>query len=73
VKNARPNLALTRPTTTRVMAGTSRAAAKIEEGEKRLVVNMPEPMHRALKLRAVERGVSMRDYVIGLLRADGVM
>jgi predicted DNA binding CopG/RHH family protein len=36
----------------------------------RLVVNLPERVHRAIKLRAVERGISIRDYILGLLAAD---
>ena len=52
--------------------GTSTAARRIEEGDARLVVNMSPVLHRKLKIRAVERGVTMRDYVLQLLAADGL-
>jgi hypothetical protein len=58
----RPSLAIARPTPTR--------AAKIEEGEARLVVNMPAEEHRALKIRATERGLTIKAYVLALIRAD---
>ena len=68
---ARPtNLALARPTTTRALNGTSRTARELDEGKARLVVNMTPAEHRALKIRATERGLSIRDYVLGLIRAD---
>ena len=62
-------LGLLRPTT----VALSKAAAKIEEGEDaRLVVNVPERLHRAVKLRATERGLSISQYMRELLKADGV-
>jgi predicted DNA binding CopG/RHH family protein len=63
----KPKLALARPS-----AATSKAATKLEEGEARLVVNLPEALHRKVKLRAVERGITIREYVLGLLDADGL-
>ena len=71
----KPKLALTRPTKAAKPAPTSetsRAAAKFEDGEARLVVNLPERAHRAIKMRAVERGVTIREYVLGLLEQDGL-
>ena len=40
------------------------------DNDARLVVNVPARVHRAIKLRAVERGITIRDYILGLLRAD---
>lgn len=70
----KPKLALARPTTTKAQgpSAAARAAAKLEEGDARLVVSMPERLHRAIKMRAVERGVTIRQYVFALLEADGL-
>lgn len=67
----KPKLGLTRPTAAAAVA-QSKAAAKLAEGEARLVVNMPEVLHRKLKMRAVERGQSIRDYILELLDKDGI-
>ena len=64
----RARLQLARPSAT---APRPAAAAALEE-DARLVVNMPRRLHIALKLRATARGVTMRDYVIALLKADGL-
>ena len=64
-----PKLGLVRPTT----QALSRAAAKLEEGPPaRLTMELPEGIHRAMKLRAVERGMTIRDYVLELLAKDGI-
>lgn len=42
------------------------------DGVARLAVNLPVAMHRQLKIRAAERGISIRDYIIALLRKDGI-
>lgn len=34
------------------------------------VKDVPEPMHEELRRRARQRGMSVRDYVLGLLRRD---
>jgi len=65
---SKPRLVLARPTPT----PSARAAAKFEEGEARLVVNLPEKLHRALKIRAAERGTTIRQYILSLLEADGL-
>jgi hypothetical protein len=67
----KPRLGLTRPTAA-PKSHASKAAAKLEEGEARLVVNMPEALHRKLKMRAVERGITIREYVLKLLERDGL-
>jgi predicted DNA binding CopG/RHH family protein len=68
----KPKLALMRPTTVKKNAAAAKVAAKLEDGEARLVVNLPERLHRAVKMRAVERGMTIREYVIGLLGSDGL-
>jgi hypothetical protein len=34
------------------------------------IKNLPEDMHKELRRRAAEEGISLRDYVIGLIRRD---
>lgn len=76
MKGKRPKLDMTRPSK-RVdpvtAAGSKSAAAEaIEAGAARLVVSLPIELHRRIKIRATERGQSIRDYVLTLLRADGL-
>ena len=40
--------------------------------EARLAVNLPIRIHRQLKVRAAEEGMSIRDYVLTLLRREGI-
>jgi hypothetical protein len=47
-------------------------AGSIGPTEARLAVNLPLALHRQLKARAAERGQSIRDYVLELLRSDGI-
>jgi hypothetical protein len=66
-------LSMSRPTLSGPAAQQAeRAARELTEGKARLTVDLPETAHRALKLRSVERGQSIRDYIIELLRADGL-
>lgn len=39
---------------------------------KRLVVDLPDDVHRALKARAALAGKSVRDFVLELLKAQGI-
>ena len=39
---------------------------------KRLIVDVPEEVHRALKVRAAAEGVSIRDLVLKMLKANGI-
>ena len=51
----------------------ARAAKKSAEKEvATLVVTMPRSLHRAIKTRAARKGLTMKTYVLGLLRSDGV-
>ena len=54
------------------VAGRFENAASLAD-DARLVVNMPEALHRKVKLRAVERGITIREYVLGLLANDGLL
>lgn len=64
---ARRKLALERPTTK-----AKKAAARLEDGEARIVVNVPASLHRALKVRAAERGVTLKAYILELLEKEGL-
>ncbi len=48
------------------------AADKIGKREKRIVADVPEPIHRQVKLRCIDRGIEIRDYVLELLAKDGI-
>ena len=75
---SKPKLALVRPSARRNPAPSapSPAAAvsahRIEKGEARLVVQLPAEVHQAIKRRAVDSRMSIRDYVLSLLRKDGI-
>jgi hypothetical protein len=51
---------------------TAKAVAKIGTAEKRIVADVPEHIHRQVRLRCLERGILVRDYVLELLARDGV-
>jgi predicted HicB family RNase H-like nuclease len=42
------------------------------KGSKRLVVDLSPEVHRKLKLAATAEGLSMRDYVLALLKEKGI-
>ncbi len=48
------------------------AAEKLGEGEKRMFADVPERIHRQLRVKCLERGVLVRDYVLELLAKDGI-
>jgi hypothetical protein len=50
----------------------AREARALEEGTARLTLDMPVAAHRALKILATERGVSMRDFIMEALREKGL-
>jgi hypothetical protein len=36
------------------------------------VADIPDSLHRKIKIRAVERGQTVREYLLALLAADGL-
>jgi hypothetical protein len=48
------------------------ASEKLGDGEKRIVADVPERIHRQVRMRCLERGVLVRDYVLELLAKDGI-
>jgi hypothetical protein len=40
--------------------------------QKRIVAEVPEDIHRQVRLRCFERGILVRDYILELLAKDGI-
>lgn len=40
--------------------------------EARLAVNLPKELHREIKVRAAEEGLTMREYLLTVLRRAGI-
>jgi hypothetical protein len=51
---------------------TRTAADKLGEGEKRIVADVPEHIHRQVRVKCLQRGVLVRDYILELLAKDGI-
>jgi len=70
----KPKLALVRPSARKPQTPepSAAAAARIEKGEARLVVQLPGDLHRAVKVRAAQRNMTIRQYILMLLHEDGV-
>lgn len=49
-----------------------KAPAKVIEKEKlvRMTIDTPESMHKALKIKSIERGISLRDYILLLIKKE---
>jgi predicted DNA binding CopG/RHH family protein len=54
------------------MAAAKKTAPEPTPKGKRLVVDLSEEMHRKLKLKATAEGLSIRDYVLALLKEKGI-
>jgi hypothetical protein len=65
-------LSLKKPSRDRSEKRTKAAAERLGDGEKRIVADVPEQIHRQVRLRCLERGVLVRDYVLELLAKDGI-
>ena len=46
--------------------------ATSEEAQKRLVADVPERIHRLVRMRCIERNILIRDYILELLAKDGI-
>lgn len=55
------------------MPTATNAAESASPPRKRLTVDMSIEEHRHLKVAAVEKGVSMRDLVMSVLRREGLI
>lgn len=48
------------------------AQADVDLEQARLAVNLPIQLHRQLKARAAEEGTSIRDYILEMLKRNGI-
>jgi predicted DNA binding CopG/RHH family protein len=51
---------------------TAKAAARDDEEQTRLVIKIPERIHRQIKSRAAADGKTMAEFVLEILRAKGI-
>jgi hypothetical protein len=65
-------LSLKKPSRTRSEKHAKGAAEKLGEGEKRIVADVPEHIHRQVRVTCMQRGILVRDYILQLLAKDGI-
>jgi len=65
-------LSLKKPSKERKERSAKKAAAKLGDGEKRIVADVPEHIHRQVRIKCLTRGVLVRDYILELLAKDGI-
>lgn len=65
-------LSFKKPSREKTQSDVEKAAARLREGDKRIVADVPEHIHRQVRLRCMERGVLVKDYVLELLAKDGI-
>lgn len=67
-KQSTANSTATSPAKTKV----PKAKMKAPEKEKlvRMTIDTPESMHKALKIKSIERGISLRDYILLLIKKE---
>ena len=78
VQAEKPTVPVSVSTAAAAPAGTTLALApssapELKAGLARLSVDVPCSTLRALKIRAIERGETVRDYVLAMLARDGLM
>jgi hypothetical protein len=65
-------MSLKKPSRERSEKRARTAADKLGEGEKRIVADVPERIHRQVRVKCLQRGVLVRDYILELLAKDGI-
>jgi hypothetical protein len=65
-------LGLKKPSRERNAKRTKAFAEKLGDSEKRIVADVPEHIHRQLRVRCLERGILVRDYILELLAKEGI-
>ena len=65
-------LSLKKPSKERNERSAKKAAARLGDGEKRIVADVPEHIHRQVRIKCLTRGILVRDYILELLAKDGV-
>jgi hypothetical protein len=53
-------------------AKATRREVEDTSAEARLAVNLPVQLHRQLKAKAAEQGSSIRDFILELLKKNGI-
>ena len=66
------SLTLKKPGREREERAVEREAQRLAGADKRIVADVPARIHRQLKMRCLERGVLVRDYILDLLARDGL-
>ena len=66
------SLSLKKPSREQLERTATKAAERLGGGEKRIVADVPEHIHRQVRVRCLERGVLVRDYILELLARDGI-
>ena len=65
-------LSLKKPSRERSEKRARAAADKLGTGEKRIVADVPERIHRQVRVKCLQRGVLVRHYILELLAKDGI-
>jgi hypothetical protein len=65
-------LSLKKPSRERSEKQVKAAAERLGDGEKRIVADVPERIHRQVRVKCLQRGVLVRDYILELLAKDGI-
>ncbi len=65
-------LSLKKPSRERNEKRAKVAAEKLGEGEKRIIADLPEHIHRQVRVKCLQRGVLVCDYILELLAKDGI-
>ncbi len=65
-------LSLNKPSRERSEKRAKADAKKLGEGEKRIVADVPEHIHRQVRVKCLQRGVLVRDDILELLEKDGI-
>jgi hypothetical protein len=65
-------LSIKKPSRERSEKRAKAAAKKLGSGEKRIVADVPEHIHRQVRVRCLERGMLVRDFVLELLAKEGI-
>lgn len=61
-----------KPVESKTTSPATKSAKKVVEKEKlvRMTIDTPEHIHKKLKIRSVEKGISLRDYILRLIEKE---
>jgi hypothetical protein len=66
------SLSLKKPSREQDEARAKATAQKLGDGEKRIVADVPEHIHRQVRMKCLERGILVLDYILELLAREGI-